>query len=423
MQTKEIIGENYLGCWDKTRTACRGIIIRDGRILLSYETKTGQWMLPGGGLEDGEDERSCCVREVAEETGVIIQPTECRLEIDEYYEDWKWVNRYFFGTVAGQTEIRLTDREKEVGMEPRWLPVREIMDIFSKHASYADTDEMRRGMYLREYTALSVLLPDYIQGRKINDAATVKMQYGTADKLNTRISVHEKYSINKQGFGHWITAHYQIRNGMSVLELGCGTGDMWVGKQEMISRCSRFVLSDFSEGMLSKTQETLRDYEGIEYRIIDIQDIPFEDHTFDVVIANMMLYHVPDLSRGLREVRRVMKEDGVFYCATYGEKGMMEYICSLFEPYHVQNRVNHHFTLQNGEEKLRSCFSDIKKELYKDALAVTRVEDMVDYICSLTGMTDLQMIPRTEIRAVLEKNMHDGILHVPKEYGLFIARG
>ena len=117
-------------------------------------------MLPGGGLENGEDEQACCIREVAEETGFLIQPSECQLQIDEYYEDWKWVNRYFFGTVAGQTEIKLTDREKEVGMEPRWLPVSEIIDIFSEHASYADTDEMRRGMYLREYTALRELLPD-----------------------------------------------------------------------------------------------------------------------------------------------------------------------------------------------------------------------------------------------------------------------
>ncbi len=160
MKIIDIIGENYFGSWEKTRTACRGIIIRDGRMLLSYETKTGQWMLPGGGLEEDEEEKSCCIREVAEETGFLVQPSECQLEIDEYYEEWKYVNRYFFGRVTGQTDIRLTDREKEVGMEPRWVPVHEIIGIFSGHASYADTDEMRRGMYLREYTALCELVSD-----------------------------------------------------------------------------------------------------------------------------------------------------------------------------------------------------------------------------------------------------------------------
>ena len=160
MKTLEIIGENYFGAWKRARTACRGIVIREGQILLSYETATGQWMIPGGGMEADEGERACCVREVAEETGFLIRPSSCVLEMDEYSEDWKSISRYFFGTVAGPAEIRLTEREKEVGMEPRWLPVREALAIFAGHASWADTDEMRRGIYLREYMALRELLPD-----------------------------------------------------------------------------------------------------------------------------------------------------------------------------------------------------------------------------------------------------------------------
>ena len=160
----------------------------------------------------------------------------------------------------------------------------------------------------------------------------------------------------------------------------------------------------------------------IEYRMIDIQDIPIGDQEFDVVIANMMLYHVPNLSRGLGEVRRVLKEDGVFYCATYGENGMMEYIYSLFRDYGVQNQVNRNFTLQNGEETLKPFFSDVKRFVYEDALKVTNAEDMADYISSLTGMTNLQKIPKNEVIAVLERNKQDGILNVPKEYGMFVAK-
>ena len=256
----------------------------------------------------------------------------------------------------------------------------------------------------------------------ITASATVRNQYSTADKLNTRISIHSKYSTNKQGFGNWIASHYRIQEGMSVLELGCGTGDMWTGKQDIIRQCSGFVLSDFSEGMLNKAKETLRDSAGIEFRVIDIQDIPYEDCSFDIVIANMMLYHVPDLAKGLREVSRVLKKDGTFYCATYGENGMMAYICSLFRDYRIQNQVSRNFTLQNGAEKLKPFFSDIRRTLYEDALEVTDPEDMVDYIFSLTGMTGLQETPRDEVRRVLIKNMRNGILHVPKEYGLFIAK-
>ena len=162
----QIVGKNYSGKWDKTRTACRCIVIRDGKLLLAHETATGQWMLPGGGLEPGEDERECCIREVAEETGYRIRPTDCVLEIDEYYGDFKWVNRYFLGEITGQTAVRLTEREKEAGTEPRWLPLEEIIRVFSEYASYADTDEMRRGMYLREYTALSRLCGGVPAGRQ-----------------------------------------------------------------------------------------------------------------------------------------------------------------------------------------------------------------------------------------------------------------
>lgn len=158
MKKIEIIGKNYFGRWEKTRTACRGIIVDESKMLLSYETKTDQWMIPGGGKEGNESDRECCIREIAEETGMLVDVSDCQLEIDEYYEDWKWVNLYFIGKVVGQTEIQQTEHEREVGMVPRWAPIEEMKRIFSEHQSYADTDEMRRGMYLREYTALTELI-------------------------------------------------------------------------------------------------------------------------------------------------------------------------------------------------------------------------------------------------------------------------
>lgn len=78
-----------------------------------------------------------------------------------------------------------------------------------------------------------------------NDAEVVKQQYATETNLNIRIAIHEKYSTNKMGFGNWIFSNYEISDGMKVLELGCGTGDMWKDKEAMIASCSKLVLSDF----------------------------------------------------------------------------------------------------------------------------------------------------------------------------------
>ena len=167
MKTINIVGDNYFGNWTKCRTGCRAVIIKDGQILMSYETKNDQWMIPGGGLEENETEEECVIREVAEECGVVIRSSPCVLQIDEYYEDCKWPNKYFLAEVIGETERHLTEREIEVGMEPRWIPLGEILQIFSTHAEYDGTDEMRRGMYYREYTALREILlselPDAIR--------------------------------------------------------------------------------------------------------------------------------------------------------------------------------------------------------------------------------------------------------------------
>ena len=253
------------------------------------------------------------------------------------------------------------------------------------------------------------------------DDTTVKKQYKNADNLNIRISLHRKYSTNKQGFGNWIFSNYRIKDGMSVLELGCGTGEMWLEQGDIIKRCEKLILSDLSEGMIQTAKENLKSYDGIEYRIADIQDIPFPDKEFDVVIANMMLYHVPDLSRGLKEVCRVLKENGTFYCATYGENGIMENVELMFDDFPISSVYNYNFTLQNGKEKLREFFKNVVKYLYEDALNVTDIEDMIDYIYSLPSFSDIQDYPRETLRSVLKKNMRDGVLHLPKDYGMFVA--
>lgn len=257
----------------------------------------------------------------------------------------------------------------------------------------------------------------------INDKNIVQRQYENASNLNTRISIHDKYSVNKQGFGNWIVSNYQIEDGMRILELGCGTGDMWKNRSNLIKQCTELVLTDFSEGMVKEAHGNIGDFPNVSYQIANIQEIPFEDKHFDIVIANMMLYHVPDLGKGLSEVTRVLKENGKFYCATYGEHGIIQYISSILKPYGVEDRVNKNFTLQNGKQILTPYFSSIEKLEYIDSLEVTNTDDMLDYIYSLNNMTELSNIKREDVKAVLEQNMVNGVLQVPKEYGMFVCGG
>ena len=157
MERIEIKGANYFGHYDHVREACRAVILDKGQILLSYETKADLWMIPGGGLEPGESNEECVLREVAEETGKLIQASECVLQLDEFYEDTKYVSRYFFGTIVGTTETHRTEAEISGGLESRWLPIEEALEIFSKHNEIIDYEE-KRGLYQRECMALKEIL-------------------------------------------------------------------------------------------------------------------------------------------------------------------------------------------------------------------------------------------------------------------------
>ena len=154
MKIIDIYGENRFEQYTKVREACRGIVIKNDKILLTYEVNTGQWFIPGGGLEINESLEDCCIRELAEETGYIVKPKKQYLTINEYYEEWLFVSHYYICDYVGETKRALTEREIEVGLEPRWISLEEAIDIFSKHQDYADKNEMKRGAYLREYKAL-----------------------------------------------------------------------------------------------------------------------------------------------------------------------------------------------------------------------------------------------------------------------------
>ena len=146
-----------------------------------------------------------------------------------------------------------------------------------------------------------------------NDAEAVKEQYRTSKGLNTRISFHEKYSANRQGYGNWIVSNCEFFEGMTVLELGCGTGSLWTGRDDILRKIGKLVLTDASEGMLAAAQKNIGNRDNVEYQPADIQALPFEDNSFDMVIANSVLYHVPDLEKGIREIRRGLEDDGIFY--------------------------------------------------------------------------------------------------------------
>ena len=249
----------------------------------------------------------------------------------------------------------------------------------------------------------------------------IEKQYRTAENLNTRISIHEKYSTNPQPFSDWIMSHYEFGADYRILELGCGTASMWREKISIIGEGSHLTLTDFSAGMLETARENAGDFPCVDYRVVDIQNIPYENDSFDMVIANMMLYHVPNLHKGLAEVRRVLKPGGKFYCATYGEHGIMEFVNNALSEYHISGSIGKTFTLQNGAASLAAHFSVVERLVRDDSLAITHIPDFVDYVFSMSSLSGIENMDANVLREAFESKSKDGILHIPKEYGMFIC--
>lgn len=255
---------------------------------------------------------------------------------------------------------------------------------------------------------------------RMTDAQTLHSQYNTADTLNIRIAFHQKYSLQKDPFSHWLFSHYAFFPGMRILEIGCGSGALWQGKLHQLPAITELILTDLSPGMVAEARAALGAHPFLSFRTADIQSLPFPDGYFDLVIANMMLYHVPDLPKGLSEVRRVLKTGGLFHCATSGEKTVVDYIREMLAGNAVPPHLS--FTLQNGETLLKPYFSEITRFCRQDALLVTDMDDMMAYIHSLSCMSGLDGADSASLRRLLESRKVNGILHIPKEYGSFRCR-
>ncbi|MCI5520781.1 MAG: NUDIX hydrolase [Treponema sp.] len=155
MKKLELKNDDFLGYVKHLRHACRGIVVHESKVLLGYEEKNNKYIIPGGGLEEGETYEQCCERELLEETGMQVRAKEEYLEIGELFLDWNHINHYFVCELIKDTgSINLTKTEKEAGCTFKWLTMEEALNIFGRYEDYPKTNIADFGLYRREYFAL-----------------------------------------------------------------------------------------------------------------------------------------------------------------------------------------------------------------------------------------------------------------------------
>ncbi|MDY2937389.1 MAG: MerR family transcriptional regulator [Fusicatenibacter sp.] len=255
-------------------------------------------------------------------------------------------------------------------------------------------------------------------------------QYKNGENLNIRISLHEKYSENRQGWFPWLYDQIDLDSAAGVLEVGCGNGQLWKSaKMEELKRRD-IILTDLSDGMVRDAKENLGKELAKQFRFCtcDCQELPFADEQFDRVIANHVLFYLQNLGKGLQEISRVLKKDGIFICSTYGSGHMREIteLVQEFDPRINLSEVALYkiFGLDQGEKLLSPCFSKVEKRLYKDRLLVDRSEPLLDYILSCHGNQNEYLYPRQqEFREFLEEKIQKNRgISITKEAGVFICR-
>lgn len=264
-----------------------------------------------------------------------------------------------------------------------------------------------------------------------NDAGYLReVQYRDASNLGARISLHDRFGTNPQGWMRWAFEQFSFpAAGGDVLEVGCGPAVLWAKNLDRLPAGVRFVLTDFSPGMVEAARRALGEHPAFDFRVADIQDLPFDAARFDAVIASFMLYHVPDIDRGLREVRRVLKPGGVFYAATVGRRHLAD-ITDLVRRFDPRTRYSTgslagRFGVENGMAVLRRHFSRVTSRVFDDNLIVPEAGALVAYVRSMLPENEPLEGERLAAfeRFVEEQLAAHGPLHVQKSQCLFEATG
>ena len=167
-----------------------------------------------------------------------------------------------------------------------------------------------------------------------------------------------------------------------VLEVGPGRGETaeWIARETG----AEVVAIDQSERMVELTRAR-----GIDARVGDVQDLPFEDETFDCVVAAWMLYHVADLERGLAEIARVLRPGGRLVAVTNSKRHSQELKALI--GVHGEST----FSAENGEASLRRHFAEVERR-DADGYAIFEPDEAIAYVRASANLWGDRPLPELD---------------------------
>jgi ubiquinone/menaquinone biosynthesis C-methylase UbiE len=254
-------------------------------------------------------------------------------------------------------------------------------------------------------------------------------QYKDPTNLHARVSLHAKYSRAEPWFP-WLAERIEWPDNGEVVEVGCGSGLLWANIASLVPPL-RLTLTDLSEGMVDAAVAALAGLAGTpglritQTRACDAQHLPFADASFDVAVANHMLYHVPDPAAAVAELARVLRPDGVLLAATNGPQHLRAVSEIQAEVYGTSplRLAGRRFGKANGASILRASFGSVRWDDHPGTLECDDPEDVYAFIASTAVAQESSPQKLHQLRKVIGERFAagGGMLRTPVESGAFVA--
>ncbi|CAN5666833.1 hypothetical protein BH20ACT10_BH20ACT10_09890 [soil metagenome] len=272
--------------------------------------------------------------------------------------------------------------------------------------------------------------------------ANLSSQYANAPNLDSRITLHRRFSVNKYSWHRWVFDQFDFSHDARILEVGRGNTALCTENRERMTETWRITLPDASPGMIEGAERNINlDFRNILIRNFtftstDAQGVLFGDGEFGAVVANHMLYHIPDRVKAVSRMARISRPGGVLYAATDGRKHMREVdgFITRLDPDHPEYGLARRFsgfTLENGEAQLFEHFAEVSLSRHKDELRVTEAGPLLAWALSTVAVREIaervgeeEFARRvSELFESLEEEISEwGEIRIAKDAGLFAAK-